>query len=82
MPRKNDQDTFGGQKKIDAEPESIAHAIMSRVKNPLPKTKDGKPIIDKGNKATERQVLKEQEDETKALEREKEKAKAPRRRPF
>ena len=75
MSQEKDKDRFGGQEKIDAEPESIAHAIMSRVKNPLPRTKDGKPIIDKGSKALERQVLKEQEEELKALKREKEKSK-------
>ncbi len=74
MPR-DDEDKFGGVDKIDAEPESIARAIMSRV-SPLPRTKVGKPVIDKGNKAIAKQVLKEQEEETKALKREKEKANA------
>ncbi len=80
MPKRNKQETFGGEEKIDAPPESIAHAIMSRV-SPLPRTKDGKPVIDKGNKAIEQQVLKEQEEEKKAIEREK-KSKPKARRPF
>ena len=77
---KKHRGTFGGVRKIDAEPESIAHAIMSRV-SPITRMKDGKPIIDKGNKATEMQVLKEQEEERKALEREKSKAKVKPRGP-
>ena len=83
MPRRrNRPDTFGGVEKIDAEPETIAQSIFARTKKQVnvPVLKDGKPVIDTGDKETERQVLMEQEEQKKVLEREKAKQHKPGRR--
>ena len=61
-------------RKEDQRPSGVncARDQVPSVRYRRPRT--AKPIIDKGNRATDRKVLREQEDE-KALEREKEKSK-------
>ena len=83
--RTSEPDTFGEVKKIDAPPETITQAILSRVGkkakvDSLTRTNDGKPLIDTGSKEVEMQVLREQEEELERIKREKVKAKVKPRR--
>ena len=55
MTRRSERDTFGGVDKIDAEPETIAQAILGRTKTrvSVPQyDKDGKPVLDTGTRRT------------------------------